>query len=182
MTIPIEITIEDAEGGRWGLPVNVTFNAGQTKQSINFTATDDDVDDDSGQVIVRFDTSLLDNVAAGNQTTVRITDNDQRGVSVTPAILTVDEGGSDSYDVVLTSEPTGGDVRVEITPPANTDITVDPAELTFTTVQLELAADRHGLGRGRRPGRRGRQGDHHPRRQRRRLRFGQGRARLRHGR
>ena len=149
MTIPIEVTIEDAEGGRWGLPANVTFNAGQTKQSIKFTATDDDVDDDSGQVIVRFDTSLLDNVAAGNQTTVRITDNDQRGVTVTPAVLTVDEGGSDSYDVVLTSEPTGGDVTVAVTPPANTDITVDPAELTFTTsnwsspqpVMVSAAAD-----------------------------------------
>ena len=149
MTIPIEVTIEDAEGGRWGLPANVTFNAGQTKQSIKFTATDDDVDNDSGQVIVRFDTSLLDNVAAGNQTTVRITDNDQRGVTVTPAVLTVDEGGSDSYDVVLTSEPTGGDVTVAVTPPANTDITVDPAELTFTrfdwnrrqTVTVSAAAD-----------------------------------------
>ena len=39
-------------------------------------------------------------------------------------MLTVDEGLSDSYDVVLTSEPTG-DVSVEITPPANTDISVE---------------------------------------------------------
>ena len=85
------------------------------------------MDDDSGQVIVRFDTSLPDNVAAGNETTVRITDDDQRGVTVTPAVLTVDEGLSDSYDVVLTSEPTG-DVTVAITAPANTDITVDPAD------------------------------------------------------
>ena len=95
--------IEDAAGGDYGLPVSVSFHDGQTTQSINFTATNDDVDDDSGQVIVRFDTSLPDNVTAGNETTVRITDDDQRGVSVTPAMLTVDEGLSDSYDVVLTS-------------------------------------------------------------------------------
>ena len=112
--------------------MSVTFNDGQTTQSINFTATNDDVDDDNGQVIVRFDTSLPDNVAAGNETTVRITDDDQRGVSVTPAMLTVDEGLSDSYDVVLTSQPTGGDVRVEITAPAGSDITVDPETLTTT--------------------------------------------------
>ena len=56
--------------------MDVTFNDGQTTESINFTATNDDVDDDSGQVIVRFDTSSLDNVAAGNETTVRITDDD----------------------------------------------------------------------------------------------------------
>ena len=94
------------------------------------------MDDDSGQVIVRFDTSSLDNVSAGNETTVRITDDDTRGVTVTPTVLTVDEGLSDSYDVVLTSQPTG-DVTVAITAPANTDITVSTAgstaELTFTT-------------------------------------------------
>ena len=135
VTIPIEFTSEDAAAGDYGLPEDVTFNDGQTTQSINFTATDDDVDDDSGQVIVRFDTSSLDNVAAGNETTVRITDDDTRGVTVTPTVLTVDEGGSDSYDVVLTSQPTG-DVTVAITAPANTDITVSTAdstaELTFT--------------------------------------------------
>ena len=148
VTIPIATTIEDAAEGDYGLPGSVTFNDGQTTESINFTATNDDVDDDSGQVIVRFDTSSLDNVAAGNETTVRITDDDQRGVSVTPAILTVDEGFSDSYDVVLTSEPTG-DVSVEITAPANTDITVSPEELTFIpsnwdmpqSVMVSAAAD-----------------------------------------
>ena len=66
VTIPIEFTIEDAAGGNYGLPGSVTFNDGQTTQSINFTATNDDVDDDSGQVIVRFGTSLPDNVAPGN--------------------------------------------------------------------------------------------------------------------
>ena len=156
VTVPIAITIEDAEGERWGLPVDVTFNDGETRKSINFTATDDDVDDDNGRVIVRFDTSSLDNVGAGNETTVRITDDDTRGVSVTPTVLTVDEGGSDNYDVVLTSEPTG-DVTVAITAPANTDITVSTAgstagstaELTFTasdwispqTVTVSAAAD-----------------------------------------
>ena len=179
VTIPIEFESEDAAQGRYGLPVDVMFTTGQTKQSINFTATDDDVDDDSRQVIVRFDTSSLDNVAAGNPATVRITDDDQRGVSVTPAILTVDEGFSDSYDVVLTSEPTG-EVSVEITPPANTDITVDRDQPHVRARELGHAAAGHGLGRGRRHGRRGRHGDHHPRRQRRRLRFGQGRLRLRH--
>ncbi len=125
----------------------------ETTQSINFTATDDDVDDDNGQVIVRFNTSSLDNVSAGNPATVRITDDDQRGVSVTPAMLTVDEGFSDSYDVVLTSQPTG-DVSVEITPPANTDITVNRDQLTFTG-NWNTSQPVIGLGRGRRHGRRG---------------------------
>ena len=136
VTVPIEVTIEDAAGGDYGLPEDVMFSAGQTTQGINFTATNDDVDDDSGHVIVRFDTSSLDNVAAGNETTVRITDNDTRGVTVTPTVLTVDEGFSDSYDVVLTSQPTG-DVTVAITAPANPDITVS----TASTVELIFTAD-----------------------------------------
>ena len=131
VTIPIEFTSEDAAVGRYGLPEDVMFTAGQTTKSINFTATNDDVDDDSRQVIVRFGTSLPDNVAPGNPATVRITDNDTRGVTVSAAVLTVDEGLSDSYDVVLTSEPTG-DVTVAITVPAGSDISVDRAELTFT--------------------------------------------------
>ena len=137
VTVPIAITIEDAAQGSYGLPGSVTFHAGQTTQRINFTATDDDVDDDDGRVIVRFDTTSLDNVSAGNQTTVRITDDDQRGARVSPAVLTIDEGdegdedGSDSYDVVLTSQPTG-DVTVAITAPANPDISVDPMELMFS--------------------------------------------------
>ena len=148
VTIPIATTIEDAAGGNYGLPGSVTFNDGQTTESINFTATNDDVDDDSGQVIVRFGTSLPDNVAPGNPATVRITDDDQRGVTVTPTVLTVDEGGSDNYDVVLTSEPTD-DVTVAIRAPANTDITVSPDELTFIpsnwdmpqSVMVSAAAD-----------------------------------------
>ena len=48
--IPIEFTSKDAAvGGRYGLPENVTFNDGETRKSINFTATNDDVADDSRQ-------------------------------------------------------------------------------------------------------------------------------------
>ena len=70
---------------------------------------------------------------SGSRTTIT------RGVTVSAAVLTVDEGFSDSYDVVLTSEPTGGDVSVAITAPANTDITVSPADLTFTRFDWDRA-------------------------------------------
>ena len=138
VTVPIEVTSEDAAGGNYGLPGSVTFDTGEITQSINFTATDDDVDDDNGRVIVRFDTSLLDDVSAGNETTVRITNDDQRGVTVTPADLTVPEGGSGSYEVVLTSQPTS-DVSVEVTAPAGSDISVGSPELTFTAFDWSSA-------------------------------------------
>ena len=131
LTVPIKFESFDSAVGNYGLPVNVTFSEGVTKQSIDFTATNDDVDDDDGHVIVRFDTLLPDNVTAGEKTTVNITDDDQRGVSVTATTLTVDEGISESYEVVLDSEPTA-DVTVTIGAPTNTDITVDSMELIFT--------------------------------------------------
>ncbi len=55
----------------------------------------------------------------------------RRGVTVSTAALTVTEGSSETYTVALDSEPTG-DVVVTATVPANTDVTVDPAALTFT--------------------------------------------------
>ena len=45
--------------------------------------------------------------------------------------MTVLEGGSGSYTVVLESEP-GGEVTVRVTVAAGTDVTVSPESLTFT--------------------------------------------------
>ena len=55
----------------------------------------------------------------------------RRGVTISDAALTVGEGSSETYTVVLDSEPTGP-VTVTPTVPANTDVSVDPTELTFT--------------------------------------------------
>ena len=60
---------------------------------------------------------------------VTVVDNDSRGVTVDPTSLTVNEGASGSYSVVLDTEPTG-DVTVTITG-ASGDVTVDPPQLTF---------------------------------------------------
>ena len=66
-----------------------------------------------------------------------ITENDTRGVTLSTTTLRVNEGDTESYTVVLDSEPTG-DVTVTIGGTDNTDITVDTdpatpdATLTFT--------------------------------------------------
>ena len=60
-------------------------------------------------------------------------------VTVTPTSLTIAEGGSDTYTVVLDTEPTGN-VTVTIQDPAdNTDVTADPASLTFTDQNWDTA-------------------------------------------
>ncbi len=72
----------------------------------------------------------------------------RRGVTISRAALTVDEGSSNSYTVVLDSEPSGP-VTVTASVPANTDVSVEPTALTFTagdwrfpkTVLVEAAED-----------------------------------------
>ena len=62
---------------------------------------------------------------------VTILDDDTAGVTVTPLELTINEGATSSYTVVLDSTPTWGNATVTINP-ANTDVTVNPGQLTFT--------------------------------------------------
>ena len=51
------------------------------------------------------------------------------GVTISESVLTVTEGGSDNYTVVLDSQPTA-DVTIDIT--AGGDVTTNPTSLTFT--------------------------------------------------
>ena len=61
-----------------------------------------------------------------------IRDNDTAGVTVSPTTLSISEGNSSSYTVVLTSKPSGA---VTVTPSrtGSTDVTFSPSPLTFTT-------------------------------------------------
>ena len=66
-----------------------------------------------------------------SDTAVNILDDDDRGVTVSEADLTVNEGSTDTYTVVLDSRPTG---NVTVTPSRSSgdaDVTVSDA-LTFT--------------------------------------------------
>ena len=71
-------------------------------------------------------------VSTAPEVSVNVTDNDTRGVTVTPTSLTIGEGGSGTYTVVLDTQPTG-DVMVDIGSD-NTDVTVSSSSLTFTTL------------------------------------------------
>ena len=102
-------------------------------KSFTFTATQDMVDDDGEGVKVAFGTPLPTGVSMGAPTTVSIDDDDGAGVSVSEAALTIGEGSSGTYTIVLDSQPTA-DVTVTINDPSvNTDVTADPASLTFSS-------------------------------------------------
>ena len=68
--------------------------------------------------------------------TLTITDDDTRGVRVSPTALTVREGGTGTYEVELTSKPTDG---VDVTVTASGDATVDAPTLSFTTENWSTA-------------------------------------------
>ena len=125
--------LEDADYG--GVPANVTFSAGGSlEQTFRVTTTDDRIDDDGESLRLTFGTPLPDSVSTGSRpaATVRITDDDVAGVTLSKTSLDIDEGGSGDYTVVLTSEPTA-DVTIESRAPAGSDLTVNPSSLTFTS-------------------------------------------------
>ena len=116
--------------------LTLTIPADQTSATANFTLTpaNDDIDEVD-------ETLSVDGTVQGltvTPATVTITDDDTRGVSVSRSTLPVAEGGSGTYTVKLTSEPTG---TVTMTPsaPGTSDVTVLPASLTFTTGDWSMA-------------------------------------------
>ena len=137
-TVVIPITHTPQSGADspadYTVPPSVTFNTGQMSQTITFTATQDEVDDDGESMLLGFGASLPGGVSLGTTvtTTVSITDDDDAGVSVSEASLTIAEGSSGTYTIVLDSQPTA-DVTVTINDPSNTDVTAEPASLTFSS-------------------------------------------------
>ena len=76
-----------------------------------------------------------------------ITDDDERGVAVAPTALTVDEGGSTSYTVVLESEPTDS-VTVSVSRTGDGDVTVGEHVVDVHGVGLGCGADGEGARGG----------------------------------
>ena len=69
---------------------------------------------------------------------VTVTDGEAQGVTITPITLSLPEGSSSTYSVVLTAEPTGS---VTVTPSVSgsSDVVALPSVLTFTTTDWATA-------------------------------------------
>ncbi len=116
-----------------GVPASVVFNSGETEKTFSFSATADDIADNGEKVKLEFD-SLPDRVSEGTTktSTITITDAVVAGVNISPATLTIVEGKTGTYTVVLDTEPVG-DVTVAIAGTTNTDLSVNNTSLTFTS-------------------------------------------------
>ena len=86
------------------------------------------------------DTATLSHTASGpdeyggekKELPVTVADNDAPGVTVSPAAVTVGEGATATVTAVLNTKPSA-DVAVTIVDPTdNTEVTLNPASLTFT--------------------------------------------------
>ena len=124
-------------------PRSVTIAAGQTRANIAIPVAGDEVDEENETITVTLGTptnatvSTAEGAGAASGT---ITDDDTRGVSVTPTALTVaeaDDTGTnatredqETYKVVLTSQPTGA-VTVNLNSGDESVARVNTASLVF---------------------------------------------------
>ncbi|MBF2755164.1 MAG: hypothetical protein ISN29_07900, partial [Gammaproteobacteria bacterium AqS3] len=114
---------------------SLTFTASSwsTEQTVRVSAAQDD-DTDNDSATIRLTASGGGYAGVTGEVAVTVTDNDTPGLSLSPTSLTVAEGGSDAFDVRLTTRPSGA-VTVALgqdEDAANNDVTVDETELTFT--------------------------------------------------
>ena len=122
-----DVRLDDTEldftPGNWDTAQTVTVTAGQ----------DDDATADTAElthtVSSTGDTAYDGLPAPGVDVTV--TDDDAAGVKISKSTLIIAGGGSDTYTVVLTSEP-AGEVKVTLGGHAGTDLSLDKTKLTFT--------------------------------------------------
>ena len=130
----------------------LTFAVGDTVKHIDVTVNGDDVDESNETVILRL-SSPSNAGFAGNVATLdatgTVTDDDTRGVSVSPTTLSLDEQDDTStaskkehqgtFAVALTSEPVGGTVTVNVASGATGTATVSPQSLTFNASNWQTA-------------------------------------------
>ena len=106
----------------------------ETSQTVTVTGTDDaDISDAS--TTVTLDPSSVGNDYNGLEdeaVEVTVIDDDEPALLVSPTYVTVDENGSETFDMSLTTLPSGS-VTVSLMVADSAVATVTPATLTFTT-------------------------------------------------
>ena len=134
----------DTDTGTSGNQTTLTFTTANwsTAQTVTVAAAQDaDAVNDAAAISHAVDASRsaneFDAVTIGG-VAVTVTDDDTAGVTVSETTLTVAEGGSATYTVVLNLQPTS-DVVINVTKSGSSDVTVSPATLTFTTANWSTA-------------------------------------------
>ena len=129
----------------FSVPQNVVFNSGDTEKTFDFSAADDDVDDDNESVKLGFGSSLPTGVTKSSpaETVVSITDDDVPSVTVSfeRDSYSVIEGSSVTVKVALSADPERT-VTIPLTKThqdgaTSTDYSDVPANVVFNTGDTE---------------------------------------------
>ena len=134
-TADVTVTIDDPSNTDVTIdPVTLTFTPDNwdEPQTVTVTAAEDDDElHETATVTHTVSGGNYDSVTPSDLTVIVHDDDGTPGVTLSDASLTVAEGGEVTYTAVLDAQPTA-DVTVTINDPSNTDVTTDPATLTFT--------------------------------------------------
>ncbi|NOY90836.1 MAG: hypothetical protein GXP55_06450 [Deltaproteobacteria bacterium] len=138
MDVVFAISSDDTSEGTVG-PASLTFTSANwnAAQTVTVTGVDDAVQDGNQlyQALVGAATSTDGNYTGMDPPDVAVsnTDNDSAGITVTPTsgLVTTEAGGTDSFTVVLNSQPTAP-VTIPVASSDTGEGTVSTATLTFT--------------------------------------------------
>ena len=128
-----QIVVTVATASAYTLSTNrrLTFAAEATASTGTVTLTAVDNEIDAADATVQVEGTASPSGLTVNAAELTITDDDTRGVTVTPPTLSIREGDTADYTVVLASEPTET-VTVAVTVLGPAVDSVNPESLTFT--------------------------------------------------
>ena len=115
----------------WDTAQTVTVSAAQDADAVNDAASI------THAVVAASSADEFDNVSVAG-VAVTVADDDTAGVSVSETTLTVAEGNSSTYTVVLDAQP-ASNVVIGVTRSGSSDVTVSPATLTFSPSNWDTA-------------------------------------------
>ena len=130
----------DADSGAPGDQATLLFNAANwdTPQTVTARAREDD-DGEDGSATLTHDPSGADYGGVESvDVTFAVTDDDAKGADLSVPSLTVQENGTASYALVLSTEPVGGPVSVAVASSATSTVTASPPALTFTAENWDV--------------------------------------------
>ena len=125
LTVPAPANVELAVPADWQTPITVTVNTANN----DF----DHLDDQTATITPAFGSGTNDysaNSVAIDPVLITVSDNDMRGVTVSKNAVTLLEGGTTTYTIVLHSAPTLP-LTIELSNHFPEDLTVNPASLEF---------------------------------------------------
>ena len=130
----------DADATAAGDQATLLFNAANwdTPQTVTARAREDD-DGADGSATLTHDPSGADYGGVESvDVTFAVTDDDAKGADLSVPSLTVQENGTASYALVLSTEPVGGPVSVAVASSATSTVEASPPALTFTAENWDV--------------------------------------------